>query len=133
MVFVAVVICVLFSAAKVTFSGELGSFVFKKIEKIVHVYDTVSEAVNGLKKRGFSLDFNLGENCLICHDDKFDIKDFEIVEMYRFEGNSDPADEAIVYAIASIDGRKGVLVSGYGISAEGMSAEMAIKLNVKNN
>lgn len=93
-------------------------------------YDTVSEAVNGLKNRGFSLDFNLQENCLICQGHKLDVNDFEIVEVYRFEGNSDPADEAIVYAIQSENGIKGILVSGYGISAEGISAEMAKKLHI---
>ena len=99
----------------------------------VAVYDTVSEAVNGLKKRGYELDFNLRENCIICHADKFDVNDFEIVELHRFEGNTDPSDEAIVYAIESVDGKKGVLVSGYGISAEGVSAEMAKKLHVNRN
>jgi hypothetical protein len=94
-------------------------------------YDTVSEAVNGLKGRGFDVDFNLLENCLVCHSDKFDVDDFEIVEVYRFEGNTDPSDEAIVYAIESVNGMKGILVSGYGISAEGMSAEMAQKLSIQ--
>ena len=93
-------------------------------------YDTVTEAVNGLKKRGFSLDFNLKENCLVCHERKFNPEDFEIVEVYRFEGNTDPADEAIVYAIQSVDGTKGVLVNGYGPSADTMSTEMAKKLQI---
>lgn len=93
-------------------------------------YDTVSEAVNGLRKRGFTLDFNLQENCLICHGHKLNPEDFEIVEVYRFEGMTDPADEAVVYAVSSDKGVKGVLVSGYGISAEGMSAEMAKKLEM---
>ncbi|MBL7762729.1 MAG: phosphoribosylpyrophosphate synthetase, partial [Chitinophagaceae bacterium] len=64
-------------------------------------YDTVSQAINSLKKRGFSLDFNLSENCIVCSEDKFNPEDFEITEVYRFEGNSDPADEAVVYAIES--------------------------------
>jgi hypothetical protein len=96
-------------------------------------YDTLSEAVNGLRRRGFTLDFNLEENCLICHQDRIDPDDFEIVEFYRFEGNSDPADEAVIYAIESKKGQKGVLVSGYGISAEGISADMAQKLQMHNN
>ena len=96
-------------------------------------YDTVSEAINGLKKRGFGVDFNLEENCIVCHADKFDVNDFEIVEVYRFEGDSDPSDQAVVYAIESLNGMKGVLVSGYGISAEGMSAEMAKKLSVNRS
>ena len=96
----------------------------------MYSYDTVSEAVNGLKTRGFELDFNLQENCLICHAGKFDVNDFEIVEVYRFEGNSDPSDEAVVYAIESITGMKGVLVNGYGISADAMSSDMAKKLTI---
>ena len=94
-------------------------------------YDTVSEATNGLKKRGFDVDFNLEENCLVCHAGKFDVNNFEIVEVHRFEGNSDPSDQAVVYGIESSGGMKGVLVTGYGISAEGMSAEMAKKLSIQ--
>jgi hypothetical protein len=93
-------------------------------------YDTVTEAVAGLKERGYQLDFNLQENCIVCNEDKFDPEDFEIVEVHRFEGNTDPADEAVVYAIESKTGLKGVLVSGYGPSADTMSAEMAKKLSM---
>lgn len=98
----------------------------------MYSYDTLSEAVNDLRKRGFTVDFNLQENCLVCHSDKFNIEDFEVAEVYRFEGNTDPADEAIVFGIESKTGVKGVLVSGYGVSAEGMSAEMAKKLSLHN-
>lgn len=98
----------------------------------MYSYDTLSEAVNDLRKRGFIVDFNLQENCLVCHNDKFNIEDFEVAEVYRFEGNTDPADEAIVFGIESKTGVKGVLVSGYGVSAEGMSAEMARKLSLHN-
>ena len=91
-------------------------------------YDTMSEAVNGLKQRGYSLDFNLEENFIECNNEKFNPNDFEITEVYRFEGDSDPADEAVVYAVESKNGMKGVLVSGYGASAIGLGAEMARKL-----
>ena len=96
-------------------------------------YDTLSAATNGLLSRGFSTDFNLEENCLICHTGKYEIEDFEIVEMHRFEGDSNPEDQSVVYAIQSMDGVKGMLVTGYGISAEGLSAEMAKKLSFKGD
>ena len=99
----------------------------------MYAYDTVTAAVQGLKKRGFTTDFNLDDNCLICHDDKFNVNDFEIVEVYRFEGDSDPADEAVVYAIESNKGQKGVLVNGYGPSSDPLSAEMAKKLHMHKN
>jgi len=98
----------------------------------MYAYDTVTAAVNGLKQRGYIKDFNLEENCIACHEDKYHPEDFEITEVYRFEGNSDPADEAVVYAIESVSGDKGVLVSGYGISADEMSDEMAKKLAIVN-
>ncbi len=99
----------------------------------MYVYDTVTEALAGLRQRGFTLDFNLTENCLICQGKRFDVIDFEITEWYRFEGDTDPSDEAIVYAIESNNGIKGVLVTGYGISAEGMSVEMVKKLRLERN
>lgn len=99
---------------------------------IMYAYDTVTAAVSGLKKRGYTKDFNLEENCIVCHEDKYHPDDFEIVEVYRYEGNSDPADEAVVYAIEGKNGEKGVLVSGYGISADEMSDEMAKKLTISN-
>jgi hypothetical protein len=96
----------------------------------MYTYDTVSAAVNGLKERGFSLDFNLQDNCLICQGNKFNPDDFEIVEVYRFEGNTDPADEAVVYGIESKKGDKGILVNGYGPSGDTMGNEMAKKLAI---
>jgi hypothetical protein len=99
----------------------------------MYSYDTVTEAIKGLRERGYTKDFNLKENCIVCHEDKFDPEDFEIEEVYRFEGNSDPADEAIVYGIISKTGVKGVLVNGYGPSADTMSAEMARKLNINKS
>lgn len=99
----------------------------------MYTYDTVSQATNGLKQRGYAVDFNLQENCLVCHTGKYDVSDFEIVEVHRFEGESNPSDEAVVYGVESHDGIKGVLVTGYGISAEGMSAEMARKLTLHRN
>jgi hypothetical protein len=97
---------------------------------MIYAYDTVSQAVNELRKRGYTLDFNLQENCIICNQQKFNPEDFKIVEVYRYEGDSDPADEAVVYAIESKNGLKGVLVNGYGISAETLSSDMAKKLSM---
>lgn len=96
----------------------------------MYAYDTVTDAINGLRKRGFTIDFNLEENCIVCHEDRFNPEDFEIQEVYRFEGNSDPADAAVVYGISSNTGLKGILVNGFGVSADPLSAEMARKLSM---
>ena len=96
-------------------------------------YDTVSQAVNELKQRGYTLDFNLKGSRLECQGQNFNPKDFEITEFHRFEGNSDPGDEAIVYAIESSNGLKGVLVNGFGVYSEPLSDEMMKKLSFQKN
>lgn len=96
-------------------------------------YDTVSQAVNELKQRGYTLDFNLKESCLECEGQNFNPKEFEITEFHRFEGNSDPADEAVVYAIESRNGMKGVLVNAFGVYSEPLSDEMIKKLSFHKN
>ena len=96
-------------------------------------YDTVTQAVNDLKKRGYTMDFNLAENCIVCHEEKFNPDEFEITEVYRFEGETDPADEAIVFAIESNMGLKGVLVNAFGIYSEPMSDAMIKKLSFHKN
>ena len=61
-------------------------------------YDTVTEAVNDLKARGYNIDFNLAFDQIICPNDNISLKphEFEIVEVHRFEGESNPSDEDVV-------------------------------------
>ena len=95
-------------------------------------YDTVTKAVSGLRDRGFSEDFNLKETYLEVASSKKQLspKDFEIVEFYRFEGDSDPGDMNIVYAIESRDGMKGILIDAFGTYSDPVSQELVKKLNV---
>lgn len=97
----------------------------------MHNYDTVTAAVSDLRERGFTADFNLSETCLVLGDEQLDPSSFEIVEFYRFEGDTDPADEAVVYGVEGKRGQKGILVTGYGASSEGLSSEMVKKLTIK--
>ena len=94
-------------------------------------YDTLVEALKGLKSRGYTLDFNLQPDCLHCaaNDIRLHPEDFEITETYRFEGETNPSDESVLYAIEAKDGSKGVLVNAYGIYADAASATMAKKLS----
>lgn len=98
---------------------------------IMENYDTVVGALQGLKAKGYTLDFNLAFDNIICRDNEICLNpsQFEITEVYRFEGATNPADEDIVYAIESIDGNlKGSMTSAYGAYADGLSFEMIQKL-----
>lgn len=81
---------------------------------IVYNYAPVAQALDELRKKGYTLDYNLGENHLECGGRHLHAEDFHIREVYRYEGDSDPGDEATVYAIESNEGEKGVLVTGFG-------------------
>jgi len=96
-------------------------------------YDTVTETVNGLKERGYKIDFNLAFDKLICSENKIclNVNEFKIVEVYRFEGDSNPSDEDVVYAVESEDGKiKGVITSAFGLYADPVSDEMIQKLSI---
>lgn len=94
-------------------------------------YDTITEAIQAFRAKGFTLDFNLEENCLSCVNGKFETDDFKIVEVFRYDGNTDPADEAVVYAIESSKGDKGILVASYGAMSDSYSNRMLAKLSMK--
>ncbi len=99
-------------------------------------YDTVSLALNSLKERGFTTDFNIAFDKIICNETKVCLNpnEFEITGVYRFEGESNPSDEAVIYAVESIDGKmKGTLVNAYGIYADPLSDEMIKKLSMHRN
>ncbi|MCK7557985.1 hypothetical protein MKQ70_24455 [Chitinophaga sedimenti] len=86
------------------------------MEQPLH-YDTVVNAINALRQRGFTIDFNIEDECIMNGTSKIALQDIAIVDIYRYEGNSDPSDEAAVYALETTGGRKGILVTGYGASA----------------
>lgn len=98
-----------------------------------HSYETLSEALSDLAKRGYTHNFNIQCDAIECKALTLMLKpeDFEIVEFYRFEGDSNPDDEEIVYAIESKNRIKGVLVNAFGTYADPISDQILQKLNVE--
>lgn len=97
-------------------------------------YATLTEALDDLRKRGYIEDFNLRPNCLECASKQIQLhpEEFEIAEVYRFEGATNPDDSSVLYAIIGKGGLKGVLVDAYGVYADSLSAEMLAKLKVRH-
>lgn len=96
-------------------------------------YDTLVEALQDLKKRGFTHDFNIEQDKIYCTNLKMHYrpKDFQVTEFYRFEGMSNPDDNSIVYAVETSTGDKGVMVDAYG-AYESLSPEMIDKLKIQH-
>lgn len=96
-------------------------------------YGTLSQTINALREEGYTEDFNLQQSCIECRNGEFSIfaNDFMVDKFFRFEGASNPSDNAILYAISSDKHNlKGVLVNGYGIYSETVTDEMLKKLKI---
>lgn len=99
----------------------------------MQTFDTLTEALDTLRRQGFTLDYNLKEDCLKCQQNAIELHpaDFDIVDVYRFEGMTDPGDSTVLYAIESKTGQRGTLVDAYGPYADAVSPEMAEKLTIR--
>jgi len=97
-------------------------------------YTTLTETLNELRKEGYIEDFNLQQNCLECRNGRYKVftDEFKVDKYFRFEGESNPSDSAILYAISSdVHQLKGVLVNAYGIYSESVTDEMLQKLEIR--
>jgi len=81
--------------------------------------ETVTEAVQYLAARGYTDSFALAAEGLSGSDAQLHALESAAVDYrFRFEGESDPGDEAIVLGITCAGRHRGVLVSGFGPSAD---------------
>lgn len=96
-------------------------------------YDTLTEAINIKQAEGYTFDFNLSSSTLQCRklNKTFDSSEFTVDSFYRFEGDSNPDDSSILYAISTEYGLKGLLVDAYGAYSDNLNAEMIQKLKIR--
>jgi hypothetical protein len=83
--------------------------------------DTVTDALALLRAEGYTFDFELidgqlstGADCPACSPES------AVVErVYRFEGDSDPGDEMIVFGLHDpASDRRGTMAAGFGPAAD---------------
>ncbi len=84
--------------------------------KTRHNYSSSSLAINDLQRRGFTIDFKADKNGLKDPESGkiYPPAKLKLVEQYRFEGASNPADMSLVAALQAEDGAKGVVITSYG-------------------
>lgn len=96
--------------------------------KPVYHYATVSEALKELNKKGFIHDFNLQDENI-----KNNPHHYEIEHIYRYDGDTDPDEEAVVYGITSKTGERGVYVAGFSANSVSEAATVLAKLCIEGN
>jgi hypothetical protein len=102
-----------------------------KDKNLNEIFGTLSETINGLVKLGYTYDFNIKDECIVCQGTNLALSpdDLQIDHIYRFEGDSDPEYQSILYAISATKlDMKGTLVNGYGTSSDEATRKVIEKL-----
>jgi len=95
--------------------------------------ETVAEATERLRRAGFDGHWTAVDGgrlrCSACGGE-FAAGAVTVEEIVRFEGVSDPGDEAILYALTGPCGDRGVYVAAYGPDASpaDVEAETALRM-----
>ena len=78
---------------------------------------SLATCLNRMINEGYTEDFKVTELGLesISHHNNYKPEQIQVVNFYRFEGESDPDDNAILYIIETNDGTKGTLIDAYGV------------------
>ncbi|RYE26527.1 MAG: hypothetical protein EOP51_00220 [Sphingobacteriales bacterium] len=91
---------------------------------------TLSKLIDKAKEDGYTEDFKIESSSLLsANGDSYSAEQVTISNFYRFEGESDPDDEAILYLIETHNNLKGIIVSAYGPNAETQVHEFITQVN----
>jgi hypothetical protein len=96
--------------------------------KPTYHYTTVLEALDDLKEKGFIYDFNLHREDIKTNPHKYEVK-----HVYRYEGDTDPDEESVVYGITSDSGEKGVFVAGFSANSDNEAALVLEKICIEGS
>jgi hypothetical protein len=83
--------------------------------------NSLSMVMSKAVKNGYTESFKVTGKGLAAQSDlehTYTPEQIQVINFYRFEGESDPADNSIMYQIETSDGLKGVLVDAYGPYAD---------------
>lgn len=86
--------------------------------------ETMSEAISRLSGAGYSSSYIAGDGrlrCSECHH-TFDPASLMTDALVRFEGVSDPDDSAVLFALRSVDGHRGLYAAAYGCETDPVDA-----------
>jgi len=81
-----------------------------------HNMTTLVSCTNMLDKLGFTTQFKATQTGLksLATERYFKPEEIKVINFYRFEGESDPSDSTILYAIETSTGERGTLTDAYG-------------------
>lgn len=95
------------------------NYLFHKILEIMSTsksMTTYSQVLNILPEKGYGKELNIMRAGASFDDSEtlYHPEQLKIVKVYRFEGESDPSDMAVIYLLHSESDEKGFLLNAYG-------------------
>ncbi|HSU50516.1 MAG TPA: hypothetical protein VLJ41_07995 [Segetibacter sp.] len=81
---------------------------------------SLASVTNKMVLEGYDDDFKISDRGLksLKSEKIYQPEDVNVVNFFRFEGQSDPNDNTILYVIETTDGVKGTIVDAYGPYAD---------------
>lgn len=77
---------------------------------------TLTEVLNKLEERGQANEFRIKDEGLTLDESRyFQPHELKIIKTYRFEGDSNPDDESILFLIETSDHTVGFMIDAYGV------------------
>ncbi|SMO72295.1 hypothetical protein [Solitalea koreensis] len=100
----------------------------KPIEKVY--MESLVTILESLNATGFETQFKATSYGLLslATQKTFQPNEVKVLHFYRFEGESNPDDSSILYAIETKNGEKGTLVDGYGVFSDSQVSNFMIKV-----
>ncbi len=89
---------------------------YNKPNDKVTFMNTLTSCVNKVVKDGYTDSFKVTKQGLFssAKNKYYRPEEVSVINFYRFEGESDPGDMAIMYVIETHDGLKGTLIDAFG-------------------
>ncbi|MFL5764082.1 MAG: hypothetical protein ACJ77K_09085 [Bacteroidia bacterium] len=93
---------------------------------------TLVSCIQSLTRVGYVTQFKIQKNKLksLSTEKLYGPEDVTIMNFYRFEGESDPADNSILYAIETATGEKGTLSDAFGVYGDAAVAEFIKEVEI---
>ena len=85
-----------------------------------HHLKPLSEVLNSLIKRGITKEITMNDQkqMVLGKDEKiYQPEDLKIIKTYRFEGDSNPGDNAVLYLLEDKDGERSTILDSYGVES----------------
>lgn len=97
--------------------------------------NTLTETIEKFRSKQYINDFYIEDTLLKCKDtnEKFTSDEVTIDRTGRYEGDTNPDDMSVIYAITANSGTKGIIIDAFGTYSNPKISEFIRNVPIKEN